>query len=48
MDISAVNIRNRGTAYRTTGWNRFDTVAPPYSADQVRMEREIYSRTFAP
>jgi hypothetical protein len=48
MDISAVNIRNRGTAYRTTGWNRFDTAAPPYSADQVRKEREIYSRTFSP
>jgi len=48
MDTSAVNIRNRGTAYRNTGWNRFDTAAPPYSADQVRKEREIYSRTFAP
>jgi transcription termination factor Rho len=48
MDISAVNIRNRGTAYRKTGWNRFDAAAPPYSADQVRQEREMYSRTFAP
>jgi hypothetical protein len=48
MDTSAVNIRNRRTAYRKTGWNRFDTAAPPYSADQVRKEREIHSRTFAP
>jgi len=48
MDTSAVNIRNRRTAYRETGWNRFDTAAPPYSADQVRKEREIHSRTFAP
>ena len=48
MDISAVNIRNRGTAYRETGWDRFDMAALPYSADEVRKEREMYSRTFAP
>lgn len=42
MDTSAVNIRNRSTAYRKTGWKRFDASAPPYSADQVRKEREMY------
>jgi hypothetical protein len=48
MDASAVNIRNRSTAYRKTGWKRFDAAAPPYSADQVRKERETYSRMIAP
>lgn len=48
MDTSAVNIRDRGTAYRKTGWNRFETAALPYSADQVRKEREMYSRMSAP
>jgi hypothetical protein len=48
MDTSAVNIRNRSTAYRKTGWKRFDAAAPPYSADQVREEREMYSRMIAP
>jgi len=48
MDSSAVNIRNRSTAYRKTGWKRFDAAAPPYSADQVRKERETYSRMIAP
>ena len=48
MDTSAVNIRNRGTAYRKTGWNSFDGAALPYSADQVRKEREMYTRMGAP
>jgi hypothetical protein len=48
MDTSAVNIRDRGTAYRKTGWNRFETAALPYSADQVRKEREMYSGMSAP
>jgi hypothetical protein len=47
MDTSSVNIRNRATAYRKTGWNRFDAAAPLYSADQVRKERELYTRTGA-
>jgi hypothetical protein len=42
LDRSAVNIRDRGAAYRKSGWKQFDTDAPPYSADQVRREREMY------
>jgi hypothetical protein len=44
MERSAVNIRDRAAAYRKTGWSRFDSAAPLYSADQVRKERELYSR----
>lgn len=42
LDRSAVNIRERGTAYRSAGWKGFDPKATPYSSDQVRKERELY------
>ena len=42
LDRSAVNIRERGEAYRKAGWSGFDEKAPPYSAEQARKEREIY------
>lgn len=42
MDQAAVNIRERELAYRDTGWTGFDPSARPYSADQIRKEREIY------
>jgi len=42
MDRSAVNVRDRGAAYRKAGWNRFDPAAPTFTADQVRRERELY------
>jgi hypothetical protein len=42
LDRSAVNIRERGEAYRKEGWSGFDESAPPYSAEQARKEREIY------
>lgn len=42
LDRSAVNLQTRGDAYRKSGWNRFDTAATPYTADQVRRERELY------
>jgi hypothetical protein len=44
MNRSAVNIRDRGAAYRKSGWSRFDPSASPYSAEQARKEREMYSR----
>lgn len=43
LDRSAVNIAERGKAYRSSGWKSFDTNAQPYNADQVRKERELYS-----
>jgi len=42
LDRSAVNIRERGEAYRKEGWSGFDESAPPYSAEEARKEREIY------
>jgi hypothetical protein len=44
MDRSAVNIRERGAAYRQAGWKSFSPSAPPYTADQIRKERELYGR----
>jgi hypothetical protein len=42
MDRAAVNIRDRGEAYRKEGWAGFDEKAPPYSAEQARRERAAY------
>lgn len=43
LDRSAVNIQDRGAAYRQTGWSSFDPAATPYGADQVRKERRTYT-----
>jgi hypothetical protein len=42
LDRSAVNIAERGEAYRKEGWTGFDPNAVPYSADRARRERETY------
>jgi hypothetical protein len=42
LDHSAVDIQNRGAAYRGTGWRGFDPAATPYTPDQVRAERDLY------
>lgn len=42
MDRAAVNIRDRGEAYRKEGWTGFDEKAPPYSADPALKKRETY------
>jgi hypothetical protein len=47
LDRSAVDIRDRGAAYRKSGWKKFDPNAPAYTADQVRKERELYRRSAA-
>jgi hypothetical protein len=47
LNRSAVNLTERGAAYRKAGWNRFDPDAPPPSADQIRKERELYRRSSA-
>jgi predicted transcriptional regulator len=44
MDRSAVNVRERAAAYRQTGWQSFNSNEGPYTADQVRKERELYMR----
>ena len=47
LNRSAVNIIERGAAYRKGGWNRCDPNAAPFSADQIRKERELYRRSSA-
>jgi hypothetical protein len=47
LDRSAVNIRDRGMAYRQSGWRSFDPSAPAYTADQIRKERDLYRRNAA-
>ena len=42
LDRSAINIRERGEAYRRDGWTGFDEKAPPYTADEARRERKTY------
>jgi hypothetical protein len=42
LDRSAVNIRDRGAAYRKAGWTSFDPAAKPYGAEDVRRERRTY------
>jgi hypothetical protein len=44
MDNSAVNIGERAAAYRRAGWQSFNPKATPYTADQIRKERELYTR----
>lgn len=47
LDRAAVNIRDRGAAWRKAGWTRFDPAASPYTADQVSKERQLYRRPAA-
>ena len=42
LDQAAINIREREQTWRDSGWTGFDPSAKPYSADQIRTEREIY------
>jgi hypothetical protein len=42
IDRSSVKLADRSTAYRNAGWKSFDPAATPYTADQVRKERELY------
>ncbi len=44
MDRSSVNIAERGAAYRQAGWQSFNPKATPYTEDQIRKERELYTR----
>ncbi len=42
LDRSGVSATTRATAYRTAGWKGFDPAATPYTAEQIRQERELY------
>ena len=38
----AINVRERGQAYRSAGWKTFDENAPAYTPDQVKKDRDLY------
>ena len=42
MDQAAINIREREEVWRDGGWAGFDPSARPYTAEQIRIERETY------
>ena len=42
LDRSSVNLRDRGAAWRKAGWQNFYPNAAPYTAEQIRRERELY------
>jgi hypothetical protein len=41
----SVDAATRGEAYRSTGWNSFDSAAPAYTPDEVERERATFSST---
>src|SRR6188474_2614387 len=43
LNQSAVNLRDRSTAWQKSGWKTFDPSSKPYGADEVRKERQLYS-----
>jgi hypothetical protein len=42
LDLSAIDMTTRKTAYRSQGWSGYDPSAPVYDTEQVRRERETY------
>jgi hypothetical protein len=40
----AISIERRREAYRGDGWSRFDHDAPPYTAAQIRADRDRHAR----
>jgi hypothetical protein len=43
LDQSAVNLRDRSSAWQKSGWKSFDPSSKPYGAEEVRKERELYT-----
>ena len=41
---NAVSASSRGESYRGAGWTGFDERAPPYSGEQVLVERSLYTQ----
>lgn len=42
LNQSAVDIRQRSSAWQKAGWKSFDPSAKPYTANDVRNERQLY------
>jgi hypothetical protein len=43
LNQSAVNLRDRSSAWQKSGWKSFDPSSKPYGAEEVRKERELYT-----
>ena len=39
---SAVNLRDRSTAWQKAGWKSFDPASKPYGAEEIKKERQLY------
>ena len=42
MLIDAINLRDRSTAWQKAGWKSFDPASKPYSAEEIKKERQLY------
>ena len=42
LDRGSVKVADRASVYRKAGWTSFDPKATPYTADQIREERDVY------
>ena len=42
LNQASVNLRDRSAAWQKSGWKTFDPSSPPYGADEVRKERQLY------
>ena len=42
LNESAVNLRDRSTAWQKAGWKSFDPASKPYSAEEIQKERQLY------
>lgn len=42
LDQSAVSLETRRAAWQKSGWTAYDPSADPYTAEQVRNERDLY------
>src|ERR1700722_11705869 len=42
LNQSSIDLRDRSSAWQTSGWSGYDPSSPPYNADQVRKERQLY------
>lgn len=42
LNQSAVNVQERSLAWQKSGWKVYDPASPPYSADEIRRDRELY------
>jgi hypothetical protein len=41
-DHGAIDIERRVERWRESGWERFDSSAAPYTADDIRRDRAMY------